>query len=450
MPEGVVGQQAVYTIWENIIRNVKHCKKDSKELIPFHIEIKNDENKEYVEITCWLDLDSQREEELGNKVNEMNEWMGILDKNQKPNMGGTSQNILCAGMVFGVDFIKTEKLQLQKEADKKVMRFELSNNKRIKFCFKIWKGKDIGKYEDIANKKIEEIGPLGRFRIIQLKDKDEKKNLLKNPFFLRHVIYENASDLKGLYQKWIEEWLKDELKNGIKIIIDRINGIFEDSHFNNFKLENGGSEKYEYCFFHGGPPSENCQISQKSKIQIYYHDSDAIGKIIYGILNEEPNDNIYQGLLELLEILETGIEIFDNRLDKLAKKIENKTPKLEELKVWVFPEEEGNLASLKNANKIHFGIFHLSFIELITGKKNDEAIKEFFNNNYSYLKERYKIIIITTGRGRDWWNGLDEELKMKIKFIPIENLESCFDKTLAPKTPSIGVKYALVKTIFGS
>jgi hypothetical protein len=462
MPEGVVGQQAVYTIWENIIRNVKHCKKDNKDLIPFCIEIK-DENKEYIEIACWLDLDSQRDEELGNKVNEMNEWMGILDKNQKPNMGGTSQNILCAGMVFGVDFIKTEKLQLQKEADKKVMRFELSDDNRIKFCFKIWKGKDVGKYEDIANKKIEEIGPLGRFRIIQLKDENEKNNLLKNPFFLRHVIYENTSDLKKLYQKWIEEWLKDELKNGIKIIIDRINGIDEKSHFNNFnlidekshfnnfnfKLENKGSNQYKYCFFHR-EPSQGCQILQKLKIQIYYHGSDAIGKIINGIiLKERPNDNIYQGLLELLEILETGIEIFDNRLDILAKKIENKTPKLKELKVWVFPEEEEKLKSLKNADKIHFGIFHLSFIELITGKKNDEAIKEFFND-YSYFKERYKIIIITTGRGRDWWNGLDEELKMKIKFIPIENLESCFDKTLAPKTPSIGVKYALVKTIFGS
>jgi len=456
LPEGVVGQQAVYTIWENIIRNVKHCKKNG-DLIPFCIEIK-DENKEYIEIACWLDLDSQREKELGNKVNEMNEWMGILDKNQKPNMGGTSQNILCAGMVFGVDFIKTEKLQ--KTNDKKVMKFECDNN-RVKYNFKIWKGKKVGKYQDIANKTIKEIEPpLGRFKIIQLKNNEEKNSFLKNPFFLRHTVCEK--DESGgeknifpiLYQKWINEWFELNQKK-INIKIQEKEGYFE-----NLGRQQKNSDSYTYYFYHRTPDNE---IQNKSKIVIGYKKDDVIGKIIEKIrkyiidplslsnelrekkIKEENQEK--ESISELLEILETSIEIFDKRLNKLASGIKS-TPSLQDLKVRVFPEEEDKIPK-DDTEKVHFGIFHLSFIELITGQKNDIAIKGFLSS-HSYLKTRYKIIIITTGRGRDWWNGLDDELKMKIKFIPIENLESCFDKTLAPKTPSIGVKYALVKTIFGS
>ena len=443
MPEGVVGQQAVYTIWENIIRNVKHCKKNDKDLIPFYIEIKDkDENKDYIEIACWLDLDSKGENEpkLREKVNEMNNWVGILDKDQKPNMGGTSQNILCAGMVFGLNYIKTEELQ---KTDNKVMRFELNNmgdKKIIKFIFKIWKGKEIGKYGDIAGK---EIGPLGRFKIIQLKNEEEKKDFLKNPFFLRHVIYNNDADLKTLYPKWIEEWFELKSKE-VAIKIQEKRGYFENL---NRKLGNISSytiSSYTYYLYHR---DSNSKI--KSKIGIAYKDDDVIGKIIYGIgtYSSQEEEKIF--ISELFEILETSMEIFDNRLYKLATEISS-NPSLNDLKVKVFLEEKEKIPN-DGESKIDFGIFHLSFVERITGEKNEKAIKKFFDNNYyQYLQKRYKIIIITTGRGRDWWFGLDDTLKRKIKFIPIENLESCFDKTLAPKTPSIGVKYALVKTIFGS
>jgi len=450
IPEGVVGQQAVYTMWENIIRNVKHCKKDNKELIPFHIEIKNDENKECIEITCWLGLPSQKENELSSKVNEMNNWIGILDKNQKPNMGGTSQNILCAGIVFGVDYIKTEKLQ--KTDDKKVMKFECDNN-RLKYNFKIWKGKDVGKYEDVANKEIEEIGPLGRFKIIQLKDENEKNNLLKKPFFLRHVVCkESDADLPTLYQAWIKDWFELNNRPPIKIKIQEIDGYFEN-------LDRKQNENnYDYYLYHN---REKDNVA--SKIVIDYKKDDVIGKIINGIRirpintenapeeikknEKEKEKKERESISELFEVLEANIEIFDKRLYKLANEIKS-TPSLKDLKIWVFPEEE--LKIPRNDKKIHFGIFHLSLIEVITGEKNDEAIRKFFKSKYSHLINRYKIIIITTGRGREWWSGLNDELKRKIKFIPIENLESCFDKTLAPKTPSIGVKYALVKTIFGS
>jgi hypothetical protein len=448
MPEGVVGQQSVYTIWENIVRNVKHCKKDSKELIPFYIEIKNDESKEYIEITCWLDLSSQKEDELSSKVNEMNNWFGILDENQKPNMGGTSQNILCAGMSFGLDYFKTE--ELQKINDKKVMKFECDNN-RVKYNFKIWKGKDVGRYQDIANKTIEEIGPLGRFKIIQLKNEDEKNALLKNPFFLRHMVWEK--DESGgenifliLYQNWIKEWFELNQKK-INIKIQEKKGYFE-----NLDRQLNNSDSYTYYFYHRTPDNE---IQSKSKIVIAYKNDDVIGKIIEKIRtfpivieeNQIEENQEKESISELLEILETSIEIFDKRLNELASRIES-NPSLQKLKVQVFPEEEYKIPE-DATEKIHFGIFHLSFIELITGKKNDKAIAEFLKK-YPHLNNRYKIIIITTGRGRGWWNGLDEGLKMKIKFMPIENLENCFDKTLAPKTPSIGVKYALVKTIFGS
>ncbi len=172
LPEGIVGQQAVYTIWENIIRNVKHCKKNG-DLIPFHIEIIDDGEKEWIEIANWIDLDSEKPEELENAVNKMNDWKGVIDEFGKPIMGGTSQNILCAGMVFAQDYLDTEKFQ--KEGNTKLMKFELieiekdsEKVKRIRYTFKIWKAKKVGKLEDILQKKKEFSyqESLGRYKII--------------------------------------------------------------------------------------------------------------------------------------------------------------------------------------------------------------------------------------------------------------------------------------------
>ena len=448
LPEGIVGQQAVYTIWENIIRNVKHCEKQSDVLIPFCIEINENKNEAYLEISCWLDLAAKNTGNLDEKIKKMNNWDGILDKNQKPNMGGTSQNILCAGMAFGLDFIETEAIQkTEKEEKKKVMRFEKFNDNKVKYYFKLWKGKETGSYSDIAGKDIKEVGPLGRFKLIKLKDKDEKTQLLNNPFFLRHLISTN-DDIVTLYETWIKEWFGLNA-NGEKIIIKirEISGYFRNLDRIN---ELNGNEIISYYFYHGEGQGEDQGHIGKNTINIDYKNDDVIGKLINNIDKQCANENDKIYISELIEILYTGIEIFDRRLYKLANGV-TENPTLSDLKVKIFDEEEFVLNPLnQNNERYHFGIFHLSFLELITGQRNDEAIKEFFYNKYNNFEDRYNIIIITTGRGRNWWNGLDNKLRMKIKFIPIENLEYCFDKSLAPKTPSIGIKYALIKTIFGS
>jgi len=438
LPEGVVGQQAIYTIWENIIRNVKHCKNNSKEYIPFHIEIES-KDKDIVIIKNWIDLDSREREKIEEArewkkieeaIEKMNSWEGVLDKDEKPNMGGTSQNILCAGMVYGSDIFKVEKLQ--KSDDKKIIRFEKNDKNKIVFSFKVWRSKEKIRYKEFKNKNFEEIGPLGRFRIIQLVNDGEEEEFLLNPFILRYVKSKEEKDYENLYKQWVSEWIMDDITVKIEntVIKKYSKGEIQD-------LPNGNS--VDYYLYHREAEKDT---TIQAKFEIPYKKNDVIGKI-----SEEAAKNKNK-LFELIEILGTSFEIFDNRLYKLSESITD----LEKMKVKVHPEEKERLLKSSNQETFHFGIFHLSFLEQITEKNNEKAIEEFFTNKYKGYLERYRFIIITTGRGREWWGSLKDELKRKIKFVPIENLEKCFEdaKLLTPKTPCGGVKYALVKTIFGS
>jgi hypothetical protein len=438
LPEGIVGKQAVYTIWENIIRNVKHCiKPHNNDYIPFYFEINNNENEEWIRINNWIDLDAGDSKTLNEKVEQMNSWEGIIDKDNKPNMGGTSQNILCAGMVFAQSFIKTQELQ---KSQNKIIDFTLHNN-RIKYSFKVWKGRNIETFENIKNQKNSGFSqPMGRFRIIKVKNDEEEKELLSKEYFLRYVRVYGNSDFDEIYKKWIEKWIEID-KNNVLIKADKWGNVY----FKNTERQddtNRQPKSYNYYFYHENPNKI------KSKIYINYKINDKIGSIIHNSSKSGKN-------LELYELLKIKIEIFDKRIKKLAEKEKFKIrPDLNSLNLSVYGEENDSIPKVSDYKRKHYGIFHLSFLETITGCQNSEAIKEFFNNKYIYLKDRYKIIFITSGRGRKWWDGLCDtpELKQKIKYLSIENLEYCFEKAeyFAPKTPAIGAKYALVKIIFGS
>jgi len=438
LPGEIVSQQAVYTIWENIIRNVKHCVKPETgnfPLIPFYIEIR--ENEIHYEITTWLDLNSKKTNEIQKKVNEMQNWKGILTEDNRPNMGGISQNILCAGLIFGLDFVETERKQKDNKDILKIKVKKTNREERISYTFNIWKGKQKETWENIT--KLAGNGPLGRFKIIVVKNENEKEEFLEKSASIRYVIDNNGRQYQELYEDWIKIFIlkKNIYPEGIyvEIPIEGIQTLYLCTSKGIQEHANRTYSNIPYIRFHHGN-------HQNRETEIDFKWDSFIGNIIYKANKER------EKLLELIEIVGTKIDIFDNRLFNLFSGLSAKEKeRLIDLGVNVY--EENNL----NENNLlkHFLIIHQSFVESLTDQKDEKAIEKFWETEQGFCK-KYDFIIITTGRGRIQISKLNKEIRKKVRFIPIENLEKCFEigKNLEPKAPSIGIKYALVKTLFGS
>jgi hypothetical protein len=131
LPGGIVGEHALFTIFENQLRNIKHYK-DYKELknikaegIDYWISIEDEgliisnkqENKrsELFKVKVWLGHETsmfQTGEQNKNvltwdKVSQSTE-QPIIDSNGNPKMGGNSQDKACAAMLFNNKFISVD------------------------------------------------------------------------------------------------------------------------------------------------------------------------------------------------------------------------------------------------------------------------------------------------------------------------------------------------------
>lgn len=133
LPGGVVGEHALFTIFENTIRNIKHYKNsinnikwngldfwisiEKKELTSPNNSYSRDKNKpkEHFLVSTWLghktDLISKNvkgeDEILWQKVTHKT-LDKILDENGAPRMGGNSQDKACAALLFNNQFGSVE------------------------------------------------------------------------------------------------------------------------------------------------------------------------------------------------------------------------------------------------------------------------------------------------------------------------------------------------------
>ena len=425
MPEGIVGQHALYTILENIVRNIKHCYKNASEnnfTIPLYFKTEDKEDGDKITLTFWIALESRESVEIG--ITKMNNWEGIL-KTEQPNMGGTSQNVLCSGMIKGMTFLDAEKKQLSKNNDEHLIRFSSINNNYLAYSIDLWKGRDFINWENIKGKSSYEDN-VSRYRIIKLKDQDkESYKKLSNP--IRHV-FAKSDDLGELYKEWNETFFSDNFfpPEGICVNVDRVNECW--------KIERNSNDIITYYFYHKSPPHEN---GVQDKLIPYKGDTSFIPSNI----NDESEK------LEFAETILSKVLIIDDRIYKIYKSFaQDQQNMLKDLNTFVFGENIGKRIK-KCKNRYHFLVVHLSYIEKYYGKKEEDInifIEEFLNN--------FKFIIVTSGRGRDLYSYIKPNYHFNTRYIPIENLQYCFlyGVLLDTKSPSIGIKHLLVKTIFGS
>jgi len=219
LPGGVVGEHALFTIFENTIRNIKHYK-DEKELknirengIDFWISIehealnlrsyKRDKNKldELFKINIWLGHKtrlSENNKTLWEKVTEATK-KSILDENGVPRMGGNSQDKACAAMLFNNKFdtvqedsgIRNEDyypwIHFTTNIGEKDTEYETANDQPLSAVQCRIEGKN---YDEIFNTYKDS------FEI-----NDHQTGFLKRQFYLwrsdDYFIVKNENDLKG-------------------------------------------------------------------------------------------------------------------------------------------------------------------------------------------------------------------------------------------------------------
>lgn len=221
LPGGIVGEHALFTIFENTIRNIKHYKNDINNIandgIDFWISIEKaklkiakDSNSLY-KVAVWLghetDLGNKKEKEgkfnwddvLIKKVTDST-LLSILDDNGAPRMGGNSQDKACAAMLFNNEFKSVERKDNEKEAhyypwitfstsfkEKPFNNYYLDNGENEPYV----RLNDAGKKNDYVKEYLNQIGINEEVK--------QKSGLLKKHFHLwQGADYLEVTDIKQL------------------------------------------------------------------------------------------------------------------------------------------------------------------------------------------------------------------------------------------------------------
>ncbi len=465
LPGGIVGAHAFYTIVENVARNVKHCKIPAG-AIPLPLCLRVKEESERFTLTIWLDLEAEDGTEgeaktVQKSIDEIVDWDGLLDNDNAPVMGGTSQNVLCAGLLLGDDFVETERKQLTAgTAERPLVPTDEAGH--LAWQFRVWKGDDIKRWEELKSASASALGPVGRFRIITLCDRLELWEFLSETSSIRHAVGDFNGNFAEAYKSWVKEAVcsSKHYPQGISVMIDNERtAVVKDGQLTT--EGNAGSvpeESARFLFAHG---ERRALDGWGSPIKYKQH-------IGYGpIIRDKLRDTVLRDKdklpywCELLETAALKIGIVDGRLYNAYKDTLSGPEQdvLKRLGVQAVEEDEKLLNGLTPG---HFLVVHLSFLEMLLDKggfsprwtsdksnKGTLAVRRFLEGKTA---SNFDFIIVTTGRARDWQSGLGRNELARVRYIPIENLKACFrdGPRLDSDSLGAGVKFALVKAILGS
>jgi len=200
-PGGIVGEHALFTLFENTLRNVKHLtvtEKIKKEGLNFKIKIrpeilKSSSSKKIKLIEIEVLLDEKNTLFEGDKqvvdILIKHTQKEVVTKDGGPRLGGNSQDKICAAMLFNNQFITVEP-KLKYTLSKRDKRYYNKKDKFYWIGFKQYKDKKnprlgkISKYfylwkgEYIFNLQSEEdfdLENLSRFKFLYINNSDKNK-----------------------------------------------------------------------------------------------------------------------------------------------------------------------------------------------------------------------------------------------------------------------------------
>jgi len=493
LPGGDVGKHSLYTIFENVLRNVKHCDKTVNGVyqIKFNIRINEIKNKLY-KIDLWLSnksslyKDDEKEKIKTSTSLNNNIARSIIDENFNPRMGGIYQDKICACQLLTNDFINVEKeYYLGKKPLKFINYYEINEDENYNQCclvssFYVWKGdkynkKEVNfkgepdegglllKREGIKDEIIENIR---RFKLYVAKDATQKRKV-ESFGVVRVIVNENKEaneeSFERYYDIWLDEWLGSDNETIIKIKTSNepVAYIMRDEK-NKWKISSennvqGNISLKEIDFTHSD--DRNGQLLFRSHGYI---------KNFFDISNQNlvfKKDKMSElRAKEFIETILTSVYIVDNRINNLIKSYINETQAdeilWEQMKIKSLPEGDNktdaqeNLKKLKcdinSLEKVHFLILHYSYIENFFDKSVVKFVEENLKNSHNEFI--FKKLIITTGRGRDKWfreiknNKENDKLISKVMFFPPESLTSAISYGTRIRD-DFELKYRLIKLL---
>jgi len=265
-PAGVVGKHALFTIWENEIRNVKHYPeaiikaiRDGEEGLTLNISIESEyypdgrtvftDKPEYYKIGTWLKHPVEVNKKMMQERLEKLE-SDIITENYNPKLGGVFQDKVCSAMLFNNSFSAVQNRESERDqrfypwikagfsttmdfakddfiedieisvrrytegqfaASRQLFekRFEEGPGHYKKF-FHLWRGEDIYHLNDgDIEAKWEN---LARFRFVYLPkntpDYDQKHQKLRERGIMR-IINQPVNTVAEAYALWLREWLRE-------------------------------------------------------------------------------------------------------------------------------------------------------------------------------------------------------------------------------------------------
>jgi len=484
IPGGVIGKHALFTIFENTLRNIKHCKISghSQEII-FCINIYSVNDKLF-KLTCWLDNKSEFTKDDKKEMDKKLENT-IITEDGSPILGGTSQDKICAAMLFNNRFSSIEISNYFIIKNDNVIKAPwieikaLSGKKIIKRSLHLWKGSlstelDINQLSG-SEKEIKE--NTSRFKFVYYNIISEKDDHIISENGLIRLIPKDEKPAEESIDNWYCVWDKKWLKYKKPVYFARAAGnnpeynhkiaVTDKGYYKYFYLENSDVKAQEYLnennlmsirFAHG-------EVSGVSKNILQYRNH---GPLVENYV--EDNNNVLIDPLcfkkghsegEFIETLLTKIEIYDNRIyDRVNNRGKTELFK-DSLSLDIKDEkcmQNGKKTDFKfpkynNKSDQNIIIIHLSLIESFKGYSEtniNEFVKIYFGD---YLNENSKLVI-TTGRGRGlWWDCLKKHSDTipleHILFKPIDSLLAAVQEGLIYHDDFM-VKHNLMKVIFGS
>lgn len=471
LPGGIVGKHALYTIFENTIRNIKHVKGAVSE-IELNIYIDSISDKLF-NLHVWLGNESKITQD---KIKEMETLLNkpIVTEDGKPILGGSSQDKICASMLYNNVFSKVEykNITYQNQILYPWIQIEpLNGEKIVKRSFLLWQGELYLSLKNIQN--LVDENP-GRFKFTLLEDDHSVPPQYISENGLIRVIpkaeaKEKSDDKESrfteieLYKIWNKKWIN--IKNNVFCVgigdTVKCKIIKKNEQWEFLKLTTTKTDGFLIFFFHGeGGESQ----TNNEKLQYRNH-----GPLIELFFDSNFNFREKASVGEFVETLLTNIVIFDNRIHNRVFERGNKI-NLFKNKLFLNiqkersdEQEESNIKALKeiihNEEKPNILILHLSYIESLPKKHNSTTkyketdIHEFVEDYLGNLLGENTKLIITTGRGRGlWWDKLQKEGNHYIQHIlfkPIESILAAVEDGLIFKDDFM-VKYNLMKVIMGS
>ena len=472
LPGSLIGKHALFTIWENTLRNIKHCK-INKEGIIFCIKI-NTKIPKLFSFDIYLENPPQMSENLKSRI-EYVEKLSILTEDGKFILGGSSQDKICASMLITNRFSNVEENFSYSigDNDDKIdienpwINISVDEKPLVHKKYFMWKGDDIVKLTKVDFPELNSVlvfnENISRFKFSVFDMKEVPGSLIAENGLIRYFDkneFENV-DENIIYTLWNNKWIKFEEKEvihfgkGTSIYWHIYKDVKEGWKIRFNKSEKPGNDK-QISFLHGEEQNENNNIP---KLQFRTH-GPVIQRFFKG--DDEFKKNSLQYEAELIETFLTKIMIIDNRIESRVSERDRKEI-LNSIFLNVNSEEHSNFNNdvLNKIREINPNIFiiHLSFIESLNYHESNisKFINDYFydQNRGCFLLDSQTKLIITTGRGRGlWWDNLKEDKKLEkiiqhILFKPIDSLLNAVEDGLIFKDDFM-VKYNLLKEIFGS